>query len=173
MELGDVDLRFLTGFYHAYSYALSYALSNLMGAGQAIFMHDYAKALDKIFRRGRDSFQKLLAGIDDFIEVLRSKGLVENIVVEDVDRNRIRLVVRGCNLAQLTHHTLGLVGARDYLCPIAAMAMVALARDMGFKEGENIFDYIRFSGSLSTLDEDGSVTEFLVVGRGRRPTEEM
>lgn len=159
MDRDKLDLSFLVSFYHAYAYALSYSLYNLMGAGQAILMHDYARALDKILGH---RFPDLLSSMKDFADFLRKKGIIKDILVEEADGNKVRLIVRGCALARLVHPTLDVVGAMDYLCPIAAMAMVALARDRGYTVGESIFDYVKFSGGLSRLDEEGSITEFLV-----------
>ncbi len=157
-----MDFEFMTNFYHAYSYSLSYALSNLLGPAQATFMYGYAKALTKIFGGGDSDFSKLINDIETYTRILREKRLVRDIVMEEIGGNRVRLIVKGCALAESTHSTPGLAESKDYLCPIAAMAMVALAKERGFKDEENIFDYIKFSGSLSTLTEEGSVTEFLL-----------
>ena len=158
----ELDIQFVASLYHAYSYALSYALYNVLGPAQATFMHDYAKALTKILRMGKNSFPQLLKGFQAFVNVLNEKGLVEEMYIEEMERNKIKLVIKGCALASDIHSTLGLKDTRDYLCPIAAMAMVAIAVENGYTNGENLFEYIKFSGSLSHLTSDGSITEFLI-----------
>ena len=162
MRWKDVDLEFMATFYHVHSYALSAALSRILGPAQAAFMNKYAEALQEILAKEED-YSRLLSGRRAFIEVLKDKGLVEDVRVDEVGEGEMRVLVRGCALAPVIHPTLNLVGSRDYLCPIAMMAMVVLAKERGLKKGEDLFDYIMFGGRLSHLTSDGSETIFVIA----------
>jgi predicted transcriptional regulator len=163
MKLKGPDMGFLGTFYHAHSYALSYALSQLLGSTQAVFMSEYARNLQEILAKGGDKYSELLNDIESFIDVLKDKKVVEEMRVEELDKNRVKLIVKGCALASSAHSTLNLIGSRHYLCPIATMAMVVLAKERGLKRGEDIFNYIKFDGSLSYLTQNGSETTFIIV----------
>ena len=55
-----------------------------------------------------------------------------------------------------------MAGYAGDLCPLAVIAMVALAVERGWKPGETLFDYVRFSEKLSYFTEDGTKTKFQI-----------
>ncbi len=165
MSQERLDLVFAGVFYHAHIYALSSSLSKLLGPAQAVLLGEYALALSKILARGEDEYARLLDTLGAFNKVLKGKNLVKDVKVDELGGNRALLTVEKCALASTIHPSLKLVSSEVVLCPIATMAMVAMAHEKGYEAGENIFDYVKYEKNVSRLSEDGSETVLIVAGK--------
>ena len=49
------------------------------------------------------------------------------------------------------------------LCPLAAIAMVVIAMERGWRPKDKLFKYIKFSKALSAFTRDGTITTFELV----------
>jgi hypothetical protein len=155
------DLGFLGSVYHAYVYGLMRASSKLMGSGQVILFRDYAQSVQELLANAGGDYARLLTNTKTFSSILKERQLAD-IRVESLAEGKVRLIVDKCISAPSVHPTLRVTGSKDNVCPLAAMGMVALANERGFKVGDSIFDYVKFAGSLSYLTENGSETEFIL-----------
>jgi len=142
--------------FHIHAYALSKALANVVGSGQAVLAKPYA-----------DSFVKLceaagfkLGSVSEFAETLKEMQAVEDLKVKRLEDGTIEVGVEGCTFAPIVHKALNMKGYTGDICPLALMTMIAIAKENGWKPGENLFRYIRFAGKLSYFTENGATTIF-------------
>ena len=164
-DIGDfidmnVDIAFLTKLLHSHAYALSLALTETLGEVQSILMKNYAKQLLMML----DALELNLRDVTSYITSLKKAGLVKEAKVRALSSKEIEFIVKGCTLAPYTHRLVinrGLSG--KMLCPLAAIAMVILALERGWKPDRELFKYVRFMRELSLFTEDGTRTKFEVV----------
>jgi len=155
----DIDYRGLARLLHIHLYSWNNALTNLIGDMQALMMHSYAENVTRLWElHGLD-----IRGLKDLRDELVKIGLLEDLYVRKLACERegeVVLVVEHCRMAPLVHRPMGLIGLPKSLCPLASMAMVALALERGWRPGKPIFDYVRFAKQLTRFTEDGSETTF-------------
>ncbi len=163
MSLENSDFVFIGSLYHAQTCALLSTLQKLFGPAQAIILSEYATEFKKILARGGAEYSRILDNLETLKNSLEAKGLVKDLRIDYLDKNRVKLSVEKCFMSQIVHPTLNLADSRNFLCPIATMAIVALANERGFKEGGNIFDYIKFEDNLSLLTKEGSETNLVIA----------
>lgn len=149
-----VDITGFTVVLHAHSYSLSHSLTRALGPTQAFLMNEYAKSLAKLLEG--EEYVKSLSSFCTAVEGMakcRYEGEEDKLIFEVVE----------CPLAPFVHPKLGMDGHTGHLCPLAALAMVALAKERGWKPDENVFDYVRFAEKLTFFGPEGSKTIFRVV----------
>jgi len=146
--------------FHIHAYALSKALANVVGSGQAVLAKPYA-----------DSFVKLceaagfkLGSVSEIAETLKEMQAVEDLKVKRLEDRAIEVRVEGCTFAPIVHKALNMKGYTGVICPLALMTMIVIAitKENGWKPGENLFRYVRFAGKLSYFTENHN---FLPCGR--------
>jgi len=117
---GTIDLP---TFFHTILFAYQKRLKDILGSGEAIFVHPVLETISLIEKEGE---LNLLKGetLDEIYENF-SKQLVESKVVEKawfekLGPERHVFHVEGCAFAEFSH---GLLKPRDVVCPFALIAM--------------------------------------------------
>ena len=148
----EMDLARVSLLFHIHTYSLSRALSEVLGEGQVVLINNYAKAFLDMTRIA--GFK--LESMDAYISSLKDMRFLKGCKLNWPSEQEAEFVVEKCYLASLIHKPLNMAGYTGDLCPLAVIAMVVLAVERGWKPGENLFDYVRFSEKLSYFTEDGT-----------------
>lgn len=154
-----LDIPLFTKMVHVHMHALNRALGRVLGSAQSVLINSYAEALVDLAQS---------AGIDvDSLEglsaTLAKMRYAKSCTLTALSDDEVEFRIEGCTVAPFTHRPLGMIGETGDLCPEAMLAMVALARAKGWKPGEDVFDYVQFTGRMTDFAEDGSKTTFKIV----------
>lgn len=159
MRRAEADVELLAFLLEAHTHAMAVALTRTLGAGQAFLIREYASALQRLLKQAGAG--EAPATVREYAELLRRKRLAKAVRVESLPEGKVKFVVEGCALAPTVHPLLGLNG--QLMCPMALVAMVALATERGYAGGDDIFNFVKFDKRLSVFKPDGSETVFRLV----------
>lgn len=148
----------LSSLLYAHIVSFESALASTLGKGHIILLNNYASKLSQLIQ----SLMLEIVDLESFIKYLKEEGIVEGCDTISRNPNEIEFVVRGCKFSKIFHKELGLHGYFGGICTIAMIALIFLARRKGWKPGENIYNYVKFSGELTCYLKDGSITRFRI-----------
>lgn len=156
-----IDWRRAGQLFYLHMYSMCKALAEVLGMVQGVAMESYARTLLGLGGNMGFSFKS----VEEYISSLRQMGLVGGCRLDRLPGGRAEFIVGRCALAPSIHRALGMEGYSGCLCPLAAIAMVVLAQERGWKPGKRFFDYVKFYRKLSYFTEDGSRTLFEIPSK--------
>jgi hypothetical protein len=163
MSGSGLDVPLFTKMIHVHMHALNRALGKVLGGGQSVLINSYAEALLEL----AESAGLDVASFEGLSATLAKMRYAKSCTLTALSGDEVEFRIQGCNVAPFTHKPLEMIGVTGDLCPEAMLAMVALARAKGWKPGEDIFDYVQFTGKMTDFAEDGSKTVFKIVNNNK------
>lgn len=153
----------ITLLLHIYAYSIFESITKVLGVTQVVLLNEFAKTFINLCRNSGLKIENT----EDYISLLKDIGIVEECKLNKLsarpEGDLVEFVIESCVLAPTVHKPLNMYGYTGHMCPLAIIGMVALAQERGWKQGKNLFDYVKFLGKLTYFTENGSKTVFQIV----------
>lgn len=120
-------------FFHTILFAYQKKLKEILGSGEAVFVHPVLNTINLV---EREKGLNLIKGetlddvFDNFAKELEKTGFVKEVSFEKLEPQRYQFNVDGCAFAEYTHD---LLNPKDVACPFALIAMAIFQSVTGKK----------------------------------------